>query len=60
MNEENDIDTTQFFIGQMPFLLPHQQRQSTEGIGLTLIKNYTLIFTTATATAVVSSKKHHH
>jgi len=23
--------TTQFFTGQMPFLLPNQQRQSTEG-----------------------------
>jgi len=25
--------TTQFFTGQMPFLLPNQQRQSTEGKG---------------------------
>jgi len=24
--------TTQFFTGQMPFLLPNQQRQSSEGI----------------------------
>jgi len=24
--------TTQFFTGRMPFLSPHQQRQSTEGI----------------------------
>jgi len=24
--------TTQFFTGRMPFLLPNQQRQSTEGI----------------------------
>jgi len=24
--------TTQFFIGRMPFLLPNQQRQSTESI----------------------------
>ena len=28
---------TQFFTGRMPFLLPNQQRQSTEGTLLTLI-----------------------
>ena len=26
------VPTTQFFTGRMPFLLPNQQRQSTEGI----------------------------
>jgi len=26
--------TTQFFTGRMPFLLPNQQRQSTEGMNI--------------------------
>jgi len=30
-NHASNHPTTQFFTGQMPFLLPNQQRQSTEG-----------------------------
>jgi len=32
--EPRQHPTTQFFTGRMPFLLPNQQRQSTEGIFL--------------------------
>jgi len=32
------IPTTQFFTGQMPFLPPNQQRQSTESINLNIYR----------------------
>ena len=35
----HDNPTTQFFTGRMPFLLPNQQRQSTEGKIITIISN---------------------
>jgi len=35
--------TTQFFTGRMPFLLPNQQHQSTEGTGIKLLKQPTYV-----------------
>jgi len=32
LQTDNHDSTTQFFTGRMPFLLPNQQRKSTEGI----------------------------
>jgi len=32
--------TTQFFTGQMPFLPPNQQRQSTEGLALKVYEGH--------------------
>ena len=32
LQTDNPASTTQFFTGRMPFLLPNQQRKSTEGI----------------------------
>jgi len=32
LQTDNHASITQFFTGRMPFLLPNQQRQSTEGI----------------------------
>jgi len=37
--EPRQHPTTQFFTGWMPFLLPNQQRQSTEGIKVAAKKN---------------------
>jgi len=51
--------TTQFFIGRMPFLPPNQQRQSTEGISVTLYNvkkihwywaTFCIVWSTATTT----------
>ena len=39
--------TTQFFTGQMPFLLPNQQLQSTEGIKSSSVKVHMLVTTVA-------------
>jgi len=49
-----------FFTGQMPFLLPNQQRQSTEGNTITLIQSTEVNFQTNCQCLFATRNRHLH